>query len=104
MFVEVGESGPFWPAQGEKIYVDRKSTRLNSSHQIISYAVFCLKKKETEHTVPHSHHTDDHWAIVYLIGTDGQLPSITDRSTAQQLQHDSHATSRGDWGNVSSSD
>src|SRR5258708_21728554 len=29
---------------------DRKSTRLNSSHQIISYAVFCLKKKKTEST------------------------------------------------------
>src|SRR5258708_28872722 len=27
--------------------LDRKSTRLNSSHQIISYAVFCLKKKTT---------------------------------------------------------
>src|SRR5258708_21299446 len=27
-------------------YADRKSTRLNSSHQIISYAVFCLKKKK----------------------------------------------------------
>src|SRR5258708_28005573 len=27
------------------LQVDRKSTRLNSSHQIISYAVFCLKKK-----------------------------------------------------------
>src|SRR5207244_5346662 len=27
---------------------DRKSTRLNSSHQIISYAVFCLKKKITQ--------------------------------------------------------
>src|SRR5258708_22501117 len=26
--------------------IDRKSTRLNSSHQIISYAVFCLKKKQ----------------------------------------------------------
>src|SRR5207244_4648452 len=26
---------------------DRKSTRLNSSHQIISYAVFCLKKKKS---------------------------------------------------------
>src|SRR5947208_3728837 len=26
--------------------LDRKSTRLNSSHQIISYAVFCLKKKK----------------------------------------------------------
>src|SRR5258708_38498198 len=29
---------------------DRKSTRLNSSHQIISYAVFCLKKKKTKYT------------------------------------------------------
>src|SRR5258708_29034633 len=28
--------------------IDRKSTRLNSSHQIISYAVFCLKKKKNE--------------------------------------------------------
>src|SRR5437867_9392354 len=27
-------------------YVDRKSTRLNSSHRTISYAVFCLKKKK----------------------------------------------------------
>src|SRR5258708_33726955 len=30
------------------IALDRKSTRLNSSHQIISYAVFCLKKKKTK--------------------------------------------------------
>src|SRR5258708_31536935 len=29
---------------------DRKSTRLNSSHQIISYAVFCLKKKITNYS------------------------------------------------------
>src|SRR5258708_11535193 len=29
---------------------DRKSTRLNSSHQIISYAVFCLKKKNKTNT------------------------------------------------------
>src|SRR5258708_21924918 len=28
------------------VETDRKSTRLNSSHQIISYAVFCLKKKK----------------------------------------------------------
>src|SRR5256885_6896196 len=28
---------------------DRKSTRLNSSHLVISYAVFCLKKKKQEH-------------------------------------------------------
>src|SRR2546430_10316217 len=31
---------------------DRKSTRLNSSHRQISYAVFCLKKKKT-HSLPH---------------------------------------------------
>src|SRR5207244_10077250 len=35
---------------------DRKSTRLNSSHQIISYAVFCLKKKKK------SQSTDLHYA------------------------------------------
>src|SRR5258708_26199460 len=32
---------------------DRKSTRLNSSHQIISYAVFCLKKKKKK--LKHKH-------------------------------------------------
>src|SRR3712207_7967780 len=31
---------------GSVFYVDRKSTRLNSSHANISYAVFCLKKKK----------------------------------------------------------
>src|SRR5258708_32028526 len=30
---------------------DRKSTRLNSSHQIISYAVFCLKKKKRKNKI-----------------------------------------------------
>src|SRR5258708_27368397 len=36
---------------------DRKSTRLNSSHQIISYAVFCLKKKKkrTQHPTQSSY-------------------------------------------------
>src|SRR5438034_4264882 len=33
--------------------VDRKSTRLNSSHTVISYAVFCLKKKTTEDRALH---------------------------------------------------
>src|SRR2546429_6097488 len=32
--------------QATRIVVDRKSTRLNSSHGYISYAVFCLKKKK----------------------------------------------------------
>src|SRR2546426_8235288 len=33
---------------------DRKSTRLNSSHLVISYAVFCLKKKKNQ-TMKHEH-------------------------------------------------
>src|SRR5260221_5082705 len=32
------------------VFLDRKSTRLNSSHTVISYAVFCLKKKKTKAT------------------------------------------------------
>src|SRR3712207_8971940 len=32
--------------------LDRKSTRLNSSHANISYAVFCLKKKNTQYLIP----------------------------------------------------
>src|SRR3712207_7498962 len=35
------------PLSGGEIIEDRKSTRLNSSHANISYAVFCLKKKTT---------------------------------------------------------
>src|SRR2546430_6267345 len=36
-----------WRIHGQQ---DRKSTRLNSSHSQISYAVFCLKKKKQKHT------------------------------------------------------
>src|SRR3712207_7250000 len=35
-----------------KAIIDRKSTRLNSSHANISYAVFCLKKKTLSPTLP----------------------------------------------------
>src|SRR2546422_1682610 len=35
--------------------VDRKSTRLNSSHGYISYAVFCLKKKKKNHKLIFAH-------------------------------------------------
>src|SRR2546430_4994399 len=40
------------PRLGQSIvnaHIDRKSTRLNSSHSQISYAVFCLKKKKKTH-------------------------------------------------------
>src|SRR5690625_4891105 len=43
----VGDTGRFvFPNTTKKTFQDRKSTRLNSSHVAISYAVFCLKKKK----------------------------------------------------------
>src|SRR5438034_8334691 len=36
---------------------DRKSTRLNSSHTVISYAVFCLKKKKKRQQISRNHKT-----------------------------------------------
>src|SRR3712207_8371692 len=45
-----GQEGPddLFGAKGNDRISDRKSTRLNSSHANISYAVFCLKKKITD--------------------------------------------------------
>src|SRR5260221_5681325 len=37
-------------------HLDRKSTRLNSSHTVISYAVFCLKKKKKRYEGERSQH------------------------------------------------
>src|SRR5438552_10322588 len=43
---------------------DRKSTRLNSSHQIISYAVFCLKKKKKKSTTTYLNEQLTHLLLV----------------------------------------
>src|SRR5689334_24027010 len=42
------------PPEGLRRREDRKSTRLNSSHSSISYAVFCLKKKNIKHRQAHT--------------------------------------------------
>src|SRR5436305_9306895 len=47
-------NGPLWHRLPVR---DRKSTRLNSSHVRISYAVFCLKKKKKKHS---KHFTSQH--------------------------------------------
>src|SRR5438874_9942721 len=43
-----GLAGPRSPEAGSDRFIDRKSTRLNSSHVEMSYAVFCLKKKNND--------------------------------------------------------
>src|SRR2546426_6031543 len=49
----IGEDGEeeAAPSRHSGAKVDRKSTRLNSSHLVISYAVFCLKKKKIDSSV-----------------------------------------------------
>src|ERR1022692_4260747 len=55
---------PDFTESKEKNYVDRKSTRLNSSHLVISYAVFCLKKKKNYEEL----------FFVLCLGDKGQVP------------------------------
>src|SRR5207244_5906988 len=50
LLLHVGDQDVVHALEGK----DRKSTRLNSSHQIISYAVFCLKKKRNARTQSHA--------------------------------------------------
>src|SRR5438034_7005611 len=58
-------ASPYWPPfVGGYLYrpltllTDRKSTRLNSSHTVISYAVFCLKKKTQKTNNPGYHNQE----------------------------------------------
>src|SRR2546430_5549693 len=61
---------PGAPASGSRhdmispCFVDRKSTRLNSSHSQISYAVFCLKKKTNNIWLPM--HTESSTLHIYV--------------------------------------
>src|SRR2546430_10804045 len=72
---------------------DRKSTRLNSSHSQISYAVFCLKKKKnTEVQQQCETHSASHWSIVELGGADG---SDLDLATSALAQFDWLGTADG---------
>src|SRR5947207_10546561 len=48
--VSIDDVGEYLSADAT-LLADRKSTRLNSSHTVISYAVFCLKKKKKNKTI-----------------------------------------------------
>src|SRR5256886_12269972 len=55
---------------GRVLLVDRKSTRLNSSHSQISYAVFCLKKKK-KHSTPIQAENASHNLLAPAVYTNG---------------------------------
>src|SRR3989442_6345394 len=69
------------PTRGRGTRRDRKSTRLNSSHVRISYAVFCLKKKNLDH------HDDGHQPIQDVLA-----PRQGELDLEQSLVAAQHAT------------
>src|SRR5437867_6797881 len=72
-FPPEGERGETDQSAGSQhVHRDRKSTRLNSSHRTISYAVFCLKKKKKKQS---------HYPI-----KDTNTPSTRHPSTRQRVQ------------------
>src|SRR5438132_6734461 len=82
--------------------LDRKSTRLNSSHTVISYAVFCLKKKKkktyTQHknSIHHSLITDINTPVkeLVIIHLQGTSTTQTHRMQYQSLHISSNTTSK----------
>src|SRR2546430_12465478 len=68
---ERGHGHALWvrPAGGAGASRDRKSTRLNSSHSQISYAVFCLKKKKKQNSAFISPQSESDSAAVTLHAT-----------------------------------
>src|SRR3989449_5399969 len=63
--------------EGPGVAEDRKSTRLNSSHGYISYAVFCLKKKKTQMRQRHDHITDAVLRLKKKTNKYHSLPALT---------------------------
>src|SRR3954462_15204637 len=62
---------------------DRKSTRLNSSHTIISYAVFCLKKKSVVRSEEHTSELQSHDNLVCRL----LLDETTGKLRVGDLEH-----------------
>src|SRR6266446_2854715 len=73
--------GPIFPAGALALpgNIDRKSTRLNSSHLVISYAVFCLKKKNDR---PRDVGADG------AQGIGGEVASLAESVAQEERRHD----------------
>src|SRR5256885_824556 len=73
-----GRSPPSPIPTAKPFFPDRKSTRLNSSHLVISYAVFCLKKKKTPSYTFFFFFNDTATTEIYTLSLHDALP-ISDR-------------------------
>src|SRR2546430_9336987 len=81
-------------ASTSRSQIDRKSTRLNSSHSQISYAVFCLKKKKKVSILvagrfhPDSIYTEPLRLQGLMYTADSQQPRVTSERTGGDLMHE----------------
>src|SRR5256885_3716797 len=87
----------YQPAAGAEVrdrWEDRKSTRLNSSHLVISYAVFCLKKKK-KFTPPPSQHVTQPPILSFTSPCHGlkSIILLTSYSTSQIVAGDAYLLS-----------
>src|SRR2546422_1144120 len=74
------------PEDGPRI--DRKSTRLNSSHGYISYAVFCLKKKKkTTNNNRRAHVKNENNASIFIAGNQDEGISNSQHTTPRRITY-----------------
>src|SRR3712207_1595762 len=67
-------AGDEWSRSDPRDQADRKSTRLNSSHANISYAVFCLKKKKQQYLHYYFFFNDTATTEIYTLSLHDALP------------------------------
>src|SRR3954466_13214342 len=77
------------PSSGVQTCADRKSTRLNSSHTIISYAVFCLKKKTNNYVAVRAPHGTN------TLSRPASPPRDSQRNCSGEREHNSRAMDSG---------
>src|SRR5260221_4852958 len=77
-------TSPWGLIPNASVKVDRKSTRLNSSHTVISYAVFCLKKKKMHHDLNHDLR---HWVQRDIVDSINLSLAHADPQTLAELLH-----------------
>src|SRR5258707_10786614 len=83
---------PPWPSLLDLPRKDRKSTRLNSSHANISYAVFCLKKKITQQVFASADFTQVRTHFLAYATRQVRIPSAPTKQRRDELLDRHHIT------------
>src|SRR5256885_2912396 len=94
-----GKTWP-WTKAGERSrsHRDRKSTRLNSSHLVISYAVFCLKKKKKKYKNVLSHEDESQtYSVTATASLATSLQSAASYSFSDQSSSPLAASARSEY-------